>query len=323
MSVRVELYFNEEEHKYTDQFGNVYTSATTKLKEFETPFDKELNLRKCAEKGRVGLGRYVGMNENQIEQFWKDTTNNSLDRGNKTHNQLEENIKLSNGYYKTEKAVYIDNGKRLKLLTVDDIMDNHSFGELDIETFIKTDIAKLYPDFAEIIIDYSKQGYRMYPELGVYYFEALLSGLIDLPLINFETKSIIVIDYKTNKHPMMFQSGYYRKNSDGTYSDDFISTRKRFKAPLGHLPECVGLKYSLQVSYYARLLELKTGFKTKAIKIFHIKPKTNEYRDVIEPVVTETFWYPLVYYKKEIDKVIELHESKIKNTIKRQHSLGL
>jgi len=315
---RIDLFFNEEEHKYTDQFGNVYTSATTKLKEFETPFDKPYNLRRCAEKGRSGQGRYVGMSEKQIDQFWKDTTNGSLARGNETHNELEANVKIANGYYKSSRSLVKEDNKKIKLLTVDDIMDNHDFGELNKDAFLNTVIANKYPDLTKLIIKYCDEGYRMYPELGVYYFEALLSGLIDLPLINFKTKSIIIIDYKTNKHPMLFTSGYYKKNMDGSYTDEFIRTTKRFKAPLAHMEECLGNKYSLQVSYYARLLELKLGFKVKELKIFQIKPKTNEFRDVIEPVETTTHWYDIAYYKREIDKVIDLHKVSIKNKIKLQ-----
>ena len=317
MNNKLEIYFNEELHKYTDNLNNVYTSVTTKLKDFEEHFDREHWINYCYEKGKKGLGRYVGMTKEQIGTFWKDTTEDSCQRGNENHNELELNVKICNGYNRVNG--YIND----RIFTVKDILTNKDFGILEIDKFKQTLIANKYPVFAKKIIDLANDGFYIYPEIGVYSFEHLISGLIDLFLINHNRKEIVIIDYKTNKHPMMFESGYWKKDKDGRYTGDWISTYKNFKTPLTNLSLCIGNKYALQLSMYAGLSERLTGYKIKKLEIFHIKPNSNEYRDVIIPVTYTTEWYLIKYYQLEFKKILQHHLQKISSTRKTQLTLDL
>ena len=142
------LYFNEEEHKYTDDLGNGYISVTTL-------------------------------------------------------------IKTCNGYKLNANGFIND-----RIYTIDDIIGSHKYGKLNLEYFVKTGIREKYPDIFSLIAALVTKGYHIYAEIGVYDSQNLVSGLIDILLIR--NKEFIILDWKTNKAPIRFESGYYDKKLDGT-----------------------------------------------------------------------------------------------------------
>lgn len=311
----LEIYFDEFKHKYTDNFKNPYTSVTTKLSEFEKKFDKELEASKCAEKGSQGKGRYVGMTKQQILRQWSVGLKYSQNRGNKEHSRLEESIKLCNGYTRVN-GNYI-NGR---IYTVKDILLNPNHGELDINKFLKTNIAIRFPDFASLIVEYSRNGYRLYPEICTYSYEHLISGLIDLLLINFNSGNFSIVDYKTNKKRLIFKSGYYKKNYNGTYTNEFIEKAEYFKAPINTLEYSKGNLYNLQLSFYANLTE-RFGLVHQDNLLFHIRPEIDEYGDIIDNNNIETEWYTMTNLKKDINKILNVHLNKILMTRNTQTKL--
>ena len=312
-----DIFFNEALHRYTDERNNVYTSVTTLIGQFEKQFDKEAEAEKCAEKGKLGQGRYVGMTKEQILAFWAKGLKESQTRGTKQHDELEKAIKICNNYNRIEEGLI-----NSQLYTIPIIINNSSVGELSVDKFLQTKISSKFPSFRDVVLKFVDSGYRLYPEICTYNTEYLVSGLIDLLLLNINTNSFVILDYKTNKKPLEFRSGYYKKNFDGSYTHDFIEKEEYFKAPLNTLPYHKGNIYNLQLSTYAYLTEL-LGFKNTDLLLFHMRPEINKYGDVIKDSMITSEWHTMSYLKPYVGKMINTHYNKILSTINTQTKLNL
>jgi hypothetical protein len=74
----------------------------------------------------------------------------------------------------------------------------------------------------------------------------------------------------------MFKSGYFKKvkiGKDYIKSNNFIDTNNRLKYPLDNIADCKGMKYTLQLSTYAYIMEL-WGYKLipNGLSICHLRP---------------------------------------------------
>ena len=102
-----------------------------------------------------------------------------------------------------------------------------------------------YPDIFNLIAALVTKGYHIYAEIGVYDSQNLVSGLIDILLIR--DKEFIILDWKTNKAQIRFESGYYDKKLDGTLDlNNFIY--KSILSSLDHLADSIGNHYAMQLS---------------------------------------------------------------------------
>ena len=67
------IYFNEVEHKYTDDFNNPYISVTTLIGNYYEKFDVKTMAHTCAMAGMRGNPKYAGKTAKQLEAEWDKT----------------------------------------------------------------------------------------------------------------------------------------------------------------------------------------------------------------------------------------------------------
>ena len=305
------IFFDEPSHSYKDQFENPYTSATTLVGKYYTKFDTKKRARQCALAGLRGNPKYAGKTAAQLEREWAETTAEACDKGTKKHNILETAIKNCNGY-KTVSSTIKSQGR---LFTIDDIIINDSIGRVLLEDFDKEDIITKYPKIYNLITFFINKGYKLYAEVGVYNPEYLISGQIDLLLINFETGKYAIIDWKTNKAPIRFEAGYYKKDDNGNLTDEFNFTNAKFLHPVSHLADSVGNHYTLQLSIYDYLV-LGFGFEFEANILCHIRDVVDV--DTVNEVVE---LYPIKFLKKEVYDLF--NDNKKKSNINNQFILSI
>jgi len=257
------VFFNAEKHRYYDEVGTVFTSVTTVIGKYYEKFDTQDMARRCADIGtqpsHPKYARYAGKTQQQLLNEWAATSKKATDTGTAKHNWLEEAIKACTqfeGHTEDE-----------RLFTAEDITNN---GTLDVPLFLTTAAAK-YPQVCEFVAELANQGFRFFAEICVFSLEYGVSGLIDLLAVN-DKGEFIIIDWKTNKADIRYDSGYFAKDDDGQLTNRFVLTDKHMLEPLGALNDSVGTKYNLQISTYAWLLE-KFGYQNLKDKnvIFQIR----------------------------------------------------
>lgn len=292
------LYFNEEEHKYSDEFGNAFTSTTTFIKEFEIGFDTKTMARNCERAGRKGDPRYRGKTAAMLEAEWKVTSRVACDNGNEKHNFLESSVKRVTGYNLNASKTYI-NGR---IITVPDILVNPRFGRIDISFFAKEEIATRYPAIYEVLLILHNKGFSFYAEIGIFNAELLISGLIDLLAI--KGNEFYIIDWKTNAAPIRYEAGYFQKDNNGNLTDIFVFTNKTFKAPINRLACSTGNKYAMQLSTYAYMTE-QFGLKCLGLLLCHIRKSVTEDKERVDVMI-------IPYLKQEVIDIFEYRNTHTK-----------
>lgn len=290
-----DIFFDPKSHSYTDSFGNTYTSVTTLLDKYGVKFDKYTMAKLCEQAGKRGNPKYVGKTAKQLLVEWARITNDAIIDGNEKHDFLEQSVKSSNGYKSFER--FLTSGR---IYTIADIIDNPNHGVVDLDYFIKTGVKDKYPLIFNIIEKSVLEGYRLYPEVCTYSVEYLISGLVDLLMIKDD--SFIIGDWKTNKYPLMFKSGYFEKDKFGLITDNFIEKNEYFKYPLESFSYSNGNKYTLQLSLYSYLTE---GFnlKNRGCLLFHINKPNESGVEVVKP-------YVIKYLKDEVARLLKHHKAK-------------
>lgn len=302
------IYFDELNHKYSNELGITYTSVTTIIGKYYEKFDKEAIAKACEKIGKnpnhPKYNHYKGKTAKQLLKEWEETTELSCDFGSKRHNYLEDFVKTNNGYKLNNNFI------NDQIYTLDDIIYNHNFGRINLKKLQKNGLDKKYPLIYKTLIELTKLKFNIYAEIGVYDDLYGVSGLIDILAVNLTTYEFIIIDWKTNKAPIKFDSGYFEKTEDGRLNlNKFINTDKWMKYPISHLKDSVGIHYTLQLSMYA-YLSSTFGFKLKGIILFHIRPieerfKTREeYEEVIET-------YNIQYLENDVKLILDDHKTKI------------
>lgn len=126
-------------------------------------------------------------------------------------------------------------------------------------TVIDPENEDLRPTIISIAKDYSKY-FRIFPEEIISNEEFKLAGKTDNRFqLTQSSKSVISFgDFKTNQ-----RNGIQTENKYGQY----------MLGPLSHLQDCNFNKYSLQLSLYAYLYQLKTGCKIGDLHILYIPPQ--------------------------------------------------
>ena len=242
------LYFDEDRHKYYDDYSNPLTSVTTLIHKYEQEKDWELIARNCWKAGLKGNPKYRGKTAEQLLIEWGKTSKDALAQGNEKHNYLEIAVKDSTQFYKFHSR-YPGNNRRL--YTIPDVIQHPGYGELSLDVFIETGISKRYPSIFNVIKTLVSYGFRIYSEIGAFSVELLVTGLIDILLI--KGKEFIILDWKTNKAPIRFEAGYWEKTPEGRITTNWVPSDDVFKYPLNKLACSIGNKYALQLSTYAYL----------------------------------------------------------------------
>jgi len=279
------IYFDERLHKYTDDRGNTYTSVTTIISKYYEEFDTDGVSKACERIGKnpahPKYSIYKGMTAEMIKNKWGKIKDTALDNGNKKHDYLEDTIKKATHYRTIEGTDLIQD----RLFTIEDV-GTDEFGEVDIMWFVTSGISFRYPQIYEAIITLHNAGFKFYAEVGVYNTALLISGKIDL--IAVKGKEFIIIDWKTNKDDIKYESGYFEKDLNGKATTLFIQTRKYMKFPIHFLADSTGVHYNLQVSGYAWLLE-QFGYINLGNIIYQIREDQEGYVERVDKLTLQDY----------------------------------
>lgn len=300
------LYFKEEGHKYNDSLGNSYTSVTTLIHDNYVPkFNKKYWLHKKA--------RELGVSEKTLEKQWQAITDEACARGTVTHNGLEDAIKEFSMF---KSAIqYLNNISDGRVVTVADI-PFFKVKPLDIEKFKEATNNK-YPEIYRVFQFYIDRGYTIYSEIGAFLIDYRLSGTIDVLCVR--DTDFVILDWKTNRNGLQFESGYFRKDKSikpAQLTNEYVKKSEYMLPPLNYLPNCNGYHYTMQLSMYARMVELILGIPCVGLGLCHIaspfvkniygmpyRDENNQYS--IDPNGEETVqWYKIGYRRKEADLIL-------------------
>jgi hypothetical protein len=291
------LYFDEKLHKYTDDVNLPYTSTTTIIGKYCVKFDTQVMAANCARIGRnpshPKYKLYKDMTEEELIKKWETINKKSLVRGTEKHNYMEETIKC-NSRFKNRKAYGI-------LYTLDDIQVSHDYGRLNMEE-VTTRIYDKYPKIYTLIEALNKKNYKFYAEIGVYDAQYLVSGMIDLFVVN-EDSEFYILDWKTNRSPIRFESGYYAKDEKDNLIN-WVDRDENMKYPLSDLAFSIGNEYAIQTTVYAYLAET-FGYKCRGIVICHIR--SIEEDGEVKGEVEELYKIDYEYYKPYALKMLQHH----------------
>lgn len=313
---KVFLHFEEENHKYTDTLGNSYLSVTTLIHNNYVPhFDKKYWLRKKAKE--------LGITEKELAKQWQSITDEACTRGTATHNGIEDAIKNVSMFKNAIK--YLNNINTGRVVTVADL-PNFTAKPLDIEAFQKATDNK-YEEIYRVFKYYTDKGYTIYSEIGAFLIDYLISGTIDILCIR--DTDFVILDWKTNRNGLQFTSGYFRKDKTtkpAQLTNEWVSKQEMMLSPLGHLPNCNGSHYTMQLSMYAKMVELILDIPCTNLGLCHIgspfiknkwgMPYRDEHNQYpLDPNGVETVkWYRIPYNKKEADAILKDRLLQLKST---------
>ncbi len=307
INTEIQLYFNEPDHKYTDQFNNDYTSSTTLVHKYVPKFQSNYWAKiKAAERGVTAKA---------IKDEWDFLTAHACDKGTEKHNSIEYSIKNTSKFKKA--VTFRKIGQFEEMFTMQNVMRNPNIGEVKLEQFYEA-IGERYPIIYKTIEHFVKKGYKVFAEVGIFSFKYLVSGMIDCFLI--KGNEFMILDWKTNKNDIIFVPGYYRKDKPtGELTDVWVNSVKYMNYPLDNLYDCVGMHYTLQLSLYAYMTEM-FGLKCNGLYIAHIRdkyelnqwgqPKKDPETKLYIPIIgaKETVqWHNIKYHKTSIIKMLNHH----------------
>lgn len=300
------LYFDEPTHKYTDSLGNSYISVTTMIHDNYTPkFDKKYWLRKKS--------RELGISSKELERQWQAITDEACSRGTATHNGIEDAIK-ENSMFKNA-IQYLNQIESGRCITVADI-PNLIPRPLDLDKFKEATNNK-YQKIYDVFDFYINKGYTIYSEIGAFLIDYLISGTIDILCIKEDR--FVILDWKTNRNGLQFEAGYFKKDKSTTpaqLTNQYIVKDEKMLPPLSHLDNCNGMHYTMQLSTYARMVELILDIPCVGLGLCHIgspfvknkygmpyRDKNNQYP--IDENGEETVnWYHINYLRNEVDAIL-------------------
>jgi hypothetical protein len=130
---------------------------------------------------------------------------------------------------------------------------------------------------------YNKNAYN---ELICFDKTHLICGTADY--VNFDGIFFDIYDFKTN----------VKFNFENQYSDKFLLK------PVSHLPNSEYFIYSLQLSFYANMIEQLTGINCRSLNIYWLK------RKIDNKIMFKADWvkYTLPYLKEEVGEIIKCLE---------------
>ena len=311
-----EIQFNEAAHSYSDGTERKYTSVTTLIGKYTNTFDTEFwamytamkdhgyTVKPVPEKREI----YCNNVKYKVEMLLKDSTfkywyaeiiakwngltAEACQRGNITHNALEDSINLSKGDISgnTNRGIY--RGGNVNAKTIKTMHDLES-----------TRLQEDYPIVYERLKGYIERGFSIYAEKKVHLPEYSIAGMIDVPL--FIGDHFAILDWKTNKNELHKTSGYYKKvkvQGKWVKSKEWVETGETFKYPLDNLEASKFNIYSLQLSLYSYILE-QWGYK----------PLNNHLEIIHFPLDEAPRLIKVPYLRKEVEIMLEHHKQELLN----------
>jgi hypothetical protein len=310
------LYFDEGPHRYTDTNGNEYISTTTIIGNYVPKFDADFWAHKKAIE--------QGVSEREIKRQWERIKNEACSRGNFKHNMFEDAIKEVSKFKNAIKYLEQAGGRCITIADLPELIPT----PLDIEEF-KAATDYKYDKIYDVFKFYTDRGYIIYSEIGVFDPELLISGTIDL--FCDRADCFVILDWKTNRDGIKFESGYYKKDKTvvpNQLTNEWVKKSEKMLPPLNHLDECNGSHYAMQLSIYARLSERILNKPCAGLGLCHVASPFilndygQPYRDKdgyhVDPNGEDTVnWYRMPYLRNEADAVfrdryLQLQSEKVK-----------
>jgi len=225
------------------------------------------------------------------------------------------------------------------MITVADLSSiNANYKLLNIEEFKEATDYK-YDNLYEVFDKYVSLGYKIYAEIGMFLIDYLISGTIDVLLVNEWENKAVIGDWKSNRSGLLFTSGYYRKDKKqkpAQMTNEWVEKKETLLPPVNNLPHCNGSIYNLQLSMYAKAVNLITGLEIRGLWLAHIDCdfELNEYGmpkrfpdglyHIKENPTEKITFYTLPYREKEIELILADRKAKLKaQDVKRNFTLGL
>lgn len=316
---QTKISFDPIPHKYYDDNGLVYTSVTTLISKYHKEFNKHywsmyVALRDSGFQVRPDIpgNKFIVVNGIQrdiddlynnpincimvkgVVQEWQRLTIEACNRGNEIHDGLERDINESKGDTKGETnkeitPLYSLNGHLLEFKT-----------KHDLEA---TGIQNRWPSIYLKLLEYINQGCTIYAEKRIYSTSFQIAGMIDVLIV--KGKYFAILDWKTNKKKLLFESGYYKKvlTPEGIRvgTNQFIKTNDKLYPPLNHIDHCKGMIYTLQLNSYAYMM-IRWGYKPvkNPLTICHIRPNEQPEFIPIKLMINDVEDMMLDHYKKNV-----------------------
>lgn len=304
-----EILFNEAEHKYYDNSNIKYTSVTTLIGKYTNTFDTELWAMFTALKEhgyKVKLEKekrsiWCGNKLYKLSDLLKDTVQKhwyaeiiarwdgereaACQRGNATHNELEDNINLSKGDYNGNTNLLISSIKGKKTIETKHDLD-------------QTNLEEKYPLVYKRFLGFIERGFSIFAEKKVHLPEFGVAGMIDVPIVY--GKYFAIDDWKTNKAELHDTAGYYKKENIGgrwIKGTQWIQTGERFNYPLDMLEASKLNIYALQLSTYSYILE-QWGYV----------PMENHLKIIHFPLDEEPRLIRVPYLRDEVEIMLNHHK---------------
>ncbi len=272
-----EILFDEPSHTYTTPKGDLFTSVTTVIGKYEIPFKRDYWANYKAKERGVPV--------EVILAEWEETNRIACERGNVIHNFLEDGIRAESNKLKGKNTYSsFSLNKKSSIGSKRSLLSNEIFSA----------ICTKYPKIGNYLIKLVERGYILYAENRICLMDFLLAGTIDLLAIKADFSEFIIVDWKTNKKPLYFKSGYVSKRNG-----QWVDKPEYFKAPLNFIPHCKGMLYSLQLSTYAHMVE-SYGIKCKGLALFHVLPDPITKEEVVKA-------YNIMYMKQAVTDMIKHH----------------
>lgn len=159
-------YLEPIQHKYHHRVtGKIYKSVTTTLSSIEPHFDAEaVSLAITKQLDHLKQERYIGMNQQQILDYWQMLNDEANEYGTKVHNIMEKYLLANKWYFPKDNEEGLFEQKVI-----------NSFNELKID-----------------------EGTTMWPERILFSEQYELAGMSDL-IVDIDDVFFDVGDYKTNR----------------------------------------------------------------------------------------------------------------------------
>lgn len=204
---------------------------------------------------------------------------------------------------------------------------------LDIDEFIDHTENK-YPEIYEVFKYYTDRDYKIYSEIGAFLPDYLISGTIDI--LPIREDGFVILDWKTNRTGLRFEAGYYRKDKTvrpNQETNEWVSKPDdTMLPPLGHLSNCNGNTYSLQLNIYSRMVSLITGLPCRGLALCHIEipfvlnqyGRPQRFSDGFHIDTTKqesAKWYKINRMDNEVNAIFHSRYQSIHGTQKKQLNL--
>lgn len=339
--------FNEADHTYRDEYNDNYISATTLIGTVQKPYDTEFwsvyrqvdragvysprpypeereiqvthnGVKRRYSIGLIKSGILPGVQSNHsVKKEWKESTEESCTWGTDKHNYLEYCI---NRFYSDHVSDSRSEFNKLTEVT-GRLSENQSyrFKVVSVEELNNSPLKDTYPKVYNILVSLINKGYTLYAEVRVYHPDYLVAGTIDVLAIR--GKEFVIVDWKTNKKPLKFIPGYYKKVWDPTRTykyetDEWVDKEERLLYPLNDLMNSKGMIYTLQLSLYAYIMEC-WGYTVKALILCHIRPKLDEEKRIVydangDRIELPAEIYMIDYKKGAIQRLFEFRLKQLK-----------